>query len=429
MTPPAASSASQATSVLRTVDGHDVAGQDFVAIVGIGAGGFIDLSHPAQKALIRAEVIVGSWRQLNLLPEDLHAERRPWPSPLVPAIRPLFDELEGRRIAVLASGDPMFHGIGTTLTRMLPEIDFEVYPQPSSASLACARLHWSVDATPVHSLVTNPLSCLHTAIDSGERFLVLGRNENSPGEICALLSERGNGKAKVWVLSDLGGPQEPVVETTADAPPKPASTLNVIAVEPVTAGQSLVPGLADDNYLTDGQLTKQHIRALSVAALRPRNTDTLWDIGGGSGSIAIEFLRATTRSRAICFESNPTRAQTIHDNATRLGVVSRLAVQKGAPESFGSVPDTPDVIFIGGGLTHPGVFEQAWERLKPGGRLVANAVTIESEHMLIELWRTHGGNLASFEISNQYQIGSFHAFKPALPVTQWAVTKPAGPRS
>ncbi|AHI22784.1 bifunctional cobalt-precorrin-7 (C(5))-methyltransferase/cobalt-precorrin-6B (C(15))-methyltransferase [Corynebacterium vitaeruminis] len=419
MTPPLSS-----TAALRTVDGHDAAHDEFVAVVGIAAGGFADLGRAAQQRIVKAEVIVGSWRQLGLLPDDIVGERRPWPSPLVPAIKPLFEECADKRVVVLASGDPMFHGIGTTLARVMPELEFEVYPAPSSASLACARLHWPLDRTPVYSIVTHDVASLHTAVDSGECFLVLGRNEHSPAEVCELLARRGNEKARVWVLSDLGGPDETIGEGTAGNPPEVHSSLNVIAVSPVQPGQSLVPGLADDNYITDGQLTKQHVRALSVAALRPRNTDTLWDIGGGSGSIAIEFLRATTNSRAICFESNAARQQTIFDNARNLGVLHRIAVQQGAPESFGDVPDTPDVIFIGGGLTHEGVFDQAWERLKPGGRLVANAVTLESEQMLMELWRTHGGQLARFEISAEHAIGRFHALKPALPVTQWTVTKP-----
>ncbi|AKE41204.1 precorrin-6Y C5,15-methyltransferase [Corynebacterium kutscheri] len=414
------------TDALHLAQGRDGEHKTQVSVVGIGAGGFAELGRSAQKVLLEAAVIIGSWRQLGLLPDHISGLRHPWPSPMLPSIPEIFANFQGQRIVVLGSGDPMFHGIGTTLRKVLPQLDFNVYPQPSSASLACARLGWALDRTPVESLVTNEVNTLLLRIQEGNRFLVLGRDENSPQQICDFLVTAGQPQAIIEVLNDLGGVDESYTQGTAAQPPSVVSSLNVIAIShllPPTL--SRVPGLNDDLFTNDGQLTKQHIRALTVSALRPKEGETLWDIGGGAGSIAIEFLRATQTSHAVCFEQEPSRQQRILDNALQLGVAHRLAVQASAPDNYTCVPDNPDVIFIGGGLTAPGVFDGAWQRLNDGGRLVANAVTIESEQKLIELRRQLGGSLSRFAMSHERGVGSFSAFQSAFPVTQWSIIKEA----
>lgn len=397
----------------------------WVVVIGVLSGGFEELGRTAREMIEDANLILGSWRQLNLLPDNIVAEKRPWPSPLVPALPRIFAESAAKKIVVLASGDPMFHGIGNTLRRVLPELDFSVISAPSSVSLACAELGWAVHHTPVYSLVTEDTDHLHLAIDQAQPFLVLGRNEHSPQDICDLLVERDAGQSKVVVLSDLGGADAHISEGTAAAPPAVSSALNIIAVKPSASARTLVSGLDEAHYDHDGQITKRHVRALSVSALQPIPGHTLWDIGGGSGSIAIEYLRASSNTQAVCFESNPERQARILANSARLGVNNRLSLAGKAPDAITEASSNPDRIFIGGGLTRAGVFETAWERLKPHGILVANAVTLETQARLWQLRRDYGGELTQIQIAHEHSIGSFHALEPALPVLQWIVEKNA----
>lgn len=392
-----------------------------IEVVGIGADGFPGLTETARNALLNAEVIVGSWRQLNLLPEQCRAERRPWPSPLIPSIEPLFQELAGSRVAVLASGDPMFHGIGTTLVRILGAQHIRVHSAPSSVSLACARLGWAVDQTPVVSLVTKPVASIVPFVDGGQPFMVLCRDETSVGEVAALLQALGHEAAKLTVLSDLGSADEQELYGTAALAPNPESALNVLAVVPRGPTHSCVPGLPDAEYESDGQLTKRDIRALTISALAPRPGEMLWDIGGGSGSIAIEAMRAEPRLSACCFEVNEDRKQRIARNAMALGAPT-LKVLGAAPKALLDAPP-PNIIFIGGGLTAAAVFETAWAALPVGGRLVANAVTVESEQKLWRLRKQYGGSIMRIDVAHEYRVGTFTAMKPALPVIQWRVTK------
>ncbi|WP_080794946.1 precorrin-6y C5,15-methyltransferase (decarboxylating) subunit CbiE [Corynebacterium pacaense] len=408
--------------------------EESITVVGIGADGFDELGHTAQTVLRRAEVVIGSWRQLNLIPDSIRAERRPWPSPMLPAIEPLFHEYTGMRIAVLASGDPMFHGVGSTLKRVLGIERIRVIPHSSSASLACARLGWALDVTPVSSLVSREVETLIPLIDSGIRFLVLGRDERSAPDIARLLVDMDHPAHRITVLSDLDSPDEEIARGSAAQPPQPVSSLNVIAIEPPpglgTGTRSLLPGLGDDSFEHDGQLTKSDIRALTVSALAPRPGEVLWDIGAGSGSIAIEWLRALSlsggpRGQAICFESDPDRAARITRNAARLGV-PWLKVMGAAPKALNDARYeglAPDAIFIGGGVGVDKLPETAWTLLRPGGRIVANAVTIESEQTLIRLRATHGGSLRRIQVSTEHRVGGFTAFKSALPITQWRASK------
>ncbi|MCS4489350.1 precorrin-6y C5,15-methyltransferase (decarboxylating) subunit CbiE [Corynebacterium sp. ES2794-CONJ1] len=394
-----------------------------ISVVGMSARGIVDLNEEALAALASSDLVLGSWRQLNLLGEEISAERRPWPSPLVPALKDIFDTIGERKVAVLASGDPMFHGIGTTLKRIFPDMPLTIYPYMSSASLACARLGWALDTTPVHSVVSQPIESLTIPIEEGRPFLVLGRDETTPRLLCALLRDLDQPDAQVEILNDLGGADESHAVGTASNPPAVVSALNIIAVTPSRCGLPLTPGLPDDTYISDGQLSKAHIRALSVAALAPRAGDIIWDIGGGSGSVVIECLRSTSTARGVCFEDRSDRRERIDFNARKLGVSHRLTIAGTAPESVISEKTRPHRVFIGGGLTHPGVFDSAWEKLLPGGRLVANAVTIESEALVVNLRRQYGGSLTRVNISTEQHIGEFTAFKPSYPIVQWVIDK------
>ncbi|GAA4591137.1 precorrin-6Y C5,15-methyltransferase (decarboxylating) [Actinoplanes octamycinicus] len=395
-----------------------------VTVVGIGAGGFDELSGTARALLADAEVIFGGPRQLDLLPAGVTGDRRPWPSPMLPALAGLFEAERDRRVCVLASGDPMFHGIGATLSRILGPDRLRVLPHPSSVSLAAARLGWDLARTDVVSLVTAPVATLGRVLNPGRRVLVLAAGADTPAAVAAYLTSRGYPEARLTVLEQLGGPGERRVAGAAgDWAMPPGDPLNVIAVEcgdgpPV----ALVPGLPDDAYESDGQLTKREVRAVTLAALAPAPGALLWDVGAGSGSIGIEWLRSHPDCRAVAIESDAGRVATITANAAALGVPGLRVVHGRAPDALDGL-DPPDTIFIGGGLTRDGVLDRCLAALRPGGRLVANAVTVESEAVLAAAYAKMGGELTRLTVQRGSPVGGFTGWRSFMPVTIWAVTR------
>ncbi|MEV4756936.1 precorrin-6y C5,15-methyltransferase (decarboxylating) subunit CbiE [Micromonospora sp. NPDC049559] len=404
--------------------GRDVAA---VTVVGIGADGWAGLTEPARAALGAAEVLFGSARQLALLPADPGPDRVVWPSPLLPALPGLLDAYAGRALAVLASGDPMFFGIGTTLVRLLGPDRVRVVPHPSSVSLACARLGWPVEETEVVSLVGRPLELLHRAVHPGRRLLVLGADGRAPAAVADLLTARGYGGSGLTVLESLGGPDERVHHGTAGRwGERTAGPLHIVAVEcradPDAVRLPPVPGLPDDAYEHDGQLTKREVRAITLAGLAPLPGELLWDVGAGAGSIAIEWSRVHPSCRAVAVERDPERAARIGRNAAALGVPGLRVVVGAAPEALDGL-EPPDAVFVGGGLTAPGLVDRCWRALRPGGRLVATAVTLESERLVGEAYARHGGDLTRIAVNRAAPVGGFTGWRAALPVTQWTVVK------
>ncbi|MFE9476976.1 precorrin-6y C5,15-methyltransferase (decarboxylating) subunit CbiE [Streptomyces spororaveus] len=405
-----------------------------VTVVGLGADGWAGLSAAGRSALSSAEVLIGGPRQLDLLPAAECAGRRvAWPSPLRPAVPKLMAEHAGLRIAVLASGDPMFYGIGRALAEELGPHSLRVHPHPSSVSYACARLGWPVEDTEVITVVGRPVARLAAALHEGRRVLVLSAGAASPGEIAALLRERGFGPTRMRVLEQLGSAREDTYEGTADGwEHAPGDPLNVVALDcrrdPAHGAPRLgaTPGLPDTAYEHDGQLTKRHVRAATLCALAPAPGELLWDIGGGSGSIGIEWMRTHPSCRAVAVERVPERAARIARNAAALGVPGLRVVIGAAPDALAGLP-APDAVFIGGGLTAPGLLDAVWAALAPGGRLVVNTVTLESEAVLAERYRRHGGELVKLAVAHAVPVGGFTGWRQAMPVTQWSVTKSDGP--
>ncbi|WP_280238487.1 precorrin-6y C5,15-methyltransferase (decarboxylating) subunit CbiE [Nocardia abscessus] len=402
-----------------------------IAVVGIGADGWDGLGRAARDAVGDAEILFGSARQLDLVPPGAAARRVRWPSPLVPALPGLLEEHAGARLCVLASGDPMFYGIGVTLARLLGAPALRVLPQPSSATLACARLGWSLPETPVVSVVGRPLVTVLPELADRRRLLVLSADEHTPRELAALLGRQGFGGSELTVLEQLGGRAErhrAGIAKQWEHPP--GDPLNIVAVtcaaDPGFARATRLPGLPDELFGGDGQLTKHEIRALTLAALAPAPGELLWDVGGGSGSIAIEWCRAHPGNRAVAFERLERRRRQIADNATALGVPHILVRGEVRAELAADAGiAAPDAIFVGGGLTQDGVLETCWAQLRQGGRLVANAVTAESESLLLSWSSAQGGVLRKFQIYRGEPLGSFTAWRPQLPVAQWSVVKPA----
>lgn len=391
-----------------------------IIVIGIGADGMPGLGATSRSELTRATVVFGSPRQLDLLDDTVGAQRRTWPSPLLPALDELVRTGDDD-VHVVASGDPMLHGIGATLIRRFGAESVRVLPQVSSVTLACARMGWAVQDTEVISLVTAPV---HTAVRRGGRAVVLSRDGAGPATLAALLTETGRGDSELTVLEQLGGPGErrrsaPAREW-ATAVADDIDDLNVVAVH-YLPDERRFHTLPDDTFIHDGQITKQSIRAVTLAALGPRPGERLWDVGSGSGSIAVEWCRSGSGCTAVAFERSAQRRARITANAVAFG--ANVEVRGAAPNDFDGAAE-PTVIFVGGGITEPGLLDACFDRLPAGGRLVANVVTAESEAAVIDRYSTLGGQLRRFQHYRGEPIGGFTGFRPAYPVTQWAVIKP-----
>ncbi|MGP2441307.1 precorrin-6y C5,15-methyltransferase (decarboxylating) subunit CbiE [Streptomyces sp. JW3] len=402
-----------------------------MTVVGIGADGWSGIPDASRAVLRDAHVVLGGPRQLDLLPPDCEGERVAWPSPLRPAVPGLLAAHAGRRIAVLASGDPMFYGIGRALTEVLGPGTVHVLPHPSSVSYAAARLGWPLEDIEVVTLVGRPAPRLAAALHHGRRLLVLSADAATPATVAALLRDRGFGPSRMRVLERLGAPEEhtSAAATADDWTRPPGDPLNLVAVEcrraPATPHLGAVPGLPDDAYEHDGQLTKRHVRAATLGVLAPAPGELLWDIGGGSGAIAVEWMRVHPSCRAVSVERDPARAARIVRNAERLGVPGLQVVTGDAPEVLAQLP-APLAVFVGGGLTAPGLLDVCWEALPAGGRLVANTVTMESEAVLAAAHRRYGGDLVRLAVAHAVPVGGFTGWRQAMPVTQWAVRKTPG---
>lgn len=400
--------------------------RDMLTVVGIGEDGWSGLSPAAAAELTEADVVIGSRRQIDLVSGRVKQSEL-WPSPMAAALPGLLERYPGRRVAVLASGDPMFYGVGATLVRLFGPEQVRVVPQVSSVSLACARLGWTLAEVDVISAVGRPLSALQPWIQPGRRLLVLVSEGDGASRVAALLRKRGYGGSTLVVLERLGGPVERTVRSTAQAwSGTDHDPLALVAIDCV-AGESAVslprgPGLPDDVFESDGALTKREIRAVTLSALGPTPGAVLWDVGAGSGSIAIEWMRSHADCRAVAIEARADRRERIGRNAEALGVPGLTVVAGAAPTALEGLP-RPDAIFIGGGLTTTGVVEACLAALRPGGRLVANGVTIESETALAGWYERLGGELSRLAVSHAAPLGSFSTFRPALPVTQWTYTK------
>jgi precorrin-6B C5,15-methyltransferase / cobalt-precorrin-6B C5,C15-methyltransferase len=398
-----------------------------VAVVGIGADGWDGLSSESRAAVSGAEVIIGSDRQLDMIDQSAVGERVTWPPPpLLPAIPVLLQLHQGRRLCVLASGDPMFFGIGSTLVRLVGSDGVRVLPHVSSVSLACARLGWSVEDVTVVSAVGRPIETLHPAVQPGRRLLVLAGDGSAAEQISVLLRGRGFGPSRMVLLESLGGHSERLDFGTAqDWTRRIHDRLAIVAIDCLPGVNAdvlpIVPGLPDSAYETDGQLTKREIRAVTLSALRPLQAQLLWDVGGGTGTIGIEWMRTHPSCRAIAVEPRADRRQRIEANARALGVPGLKVVDGAAPQALNGLP-RPDAVFVGGAVSVAGVIDACMDALQPGGRLVANAVTLEAETTLATWHARLGGELIRMSITRAAAVGSFTGWRAAMPVTQWIYT-------
>jgi precorrin-6Y C5,15-methyltransferase (decarboxylating) len=363
-------------------------------------------------------LIYGSRRQLDLLDGSVSAARREWPSPLLPVLPGLFDSESD--VHVLASGDPLLHGVGSTLIRLFGAERVRVLPHVSAVTLACARMGWMVPDTEVISLVT---AAPRTAVRCGGRAIVLSRNRSTVEALAVLLNAHGRGDSELSVLEQLGGPAERRRDGTARqwavGAPVDVDDLNVIAVRYLP--DERVSSLPDDAFHHDGQITKHAMRAVTLAALAPRPGERLWDVGTGSGSISVEWCRSQPGCTAVAYERDELRRNMIQRNTEKFGV--RIELRGEAPKAFDGAA-TPSVIFVGGGLTQPGLLDACLQHLPDGGRLVVNAVTAESEAVVLQHHSRLGGKLQRFQHYQGEPLGGFTTWRPQLPITQWKLTKP-----
>ena len=397
----------------------------WLTVVGIGEDGFAGLGKNARRALLGASRVIGSQRQLDLLPACIRAERQTWPRPF--ALAPVLAE-GNTPTCVLASGDPMLFGVGASLARVVAREDMQVLPAPSSFSLAAARMGWPLQDVVTLSVVARPVAALNAHLHSGVRLLVLSNDASSPAIIARLLREQGFGPSRLTVLEHLGGPAERRVEASAnDWNDPPVAALNLIAIDCLADASarplSRIGGLPDSAFEHDGQLTKRDVRAVTLARLAPLPGQLLWDVGAGSGSIGIEWMRTWPSCRTLAIEADEGRQQLIERNRDALGVPGLQLIRGKAPQALAGL-ERPDAIFIGGGVTREGVLDTCWQQLKPGGRLVANAVTLQSEMLLMSWRERHGGELTRIHIAQAQPLGEFDTWRQALPITLLDVTKP-----
>lgn len=399
----------------------------WLSIVGIGADGADALGPAARTAIDRAELIVGSQRQLAMVRSLVRGDVLIWPSPLAEGVAKVMAR-RGRSTCILASGDPFFFGIGSTLAPQLMPGEFVCHPAPSSMSLAAARLGWPLQDTEIVSLHGRDLHDVLRYLQPGRRLLALSWDKRTPPELARLLTARGFGRSQLHVLEALGGPEERVRGCVAsEFVWTDVADLNLVALDLVADSTAIVlplrASLVDGAFEHDGQLTKQDVRAITLSALGPRAGELLWDVGAGAGSIAIEWMLSHPACRAIAVEQHAERCGRIRRNASALGTPGLEIVEATAPAGLSTLP-RPDAVFIGGGASDPGVVDACWNALRTGGKLVINAVALETQAQLMERHARLGGELRRISIETAVPLGSMHGFRPAMPIVSWRITKP-----
>lgn len=432
----------------------------WLSIVGIGEDGIEGLGELARGLIESAEIVFGGSRHLALAAALIRGTARTWSTPFEDSVAEVLAH-RGRQVCVLASGDPFQHGMGSVLARHVTPEETIAIPSLSAFSLAASRLLWPLQAITLISLCGRSLDFIRPHLQPGVRILALTSGASAPQAIAEVLCASRFGPSQVTVLEALGGPRERVRTVQATAfNLEEVAALNTVAIEvaadrgmdrgmdssdrdtgrsangsPVSAAARILPrapGLPDELFEHDGQITKREIRAITLSALAPTRGQHLWDIGAGSGSVAIEWMLADPSLTAVAIERRGDRAARIRRNAADFGVPDLQVLEAEASEALQGLQPLPDAIFIGGGIsraaTAQGTIETAQAALKSRGRLVINSVTLETEAVLLRMHAEHGGNLLRLEIQRARPVGGEHTglsgWRAAMPVTQWTWVKP-----
>jgi precorrin-6B C5,15-methyltransferase / cobalt-precorrin-6B C5,C15-methyltransferase len=392
-----------------------------LSIIGIGEDGIDGLNNIAISILNQAQIIVGGERHLAMLPPEDIREKIAWKSPFNSSIQEIINRRgEGKSICILASGDPMCYGVGAAIIKHISIDEITIIPSPSAFSLACSRLGWNFTEVETLSLCGRPVSLLQSYLYPGAKLLILSAGKNTPETVTELLTKGGYSNSKITILERMGGINERILTGIANNwNHQDIASLNTIAVECIAdlgiIGLSRFPGLPDHAF-------HRELRAVTLSTLAPLPGELLWDIGAGCGSISIEWMRSNIRCQAIAIEQNTNRVNYIVNNAAALGTPNLQIIMGKSPEVIQNLP-TPDAIFIGGGVTAPGLFDICWNALKIGGRMVANVVTLEGEKTLFEWYEKVGGNFTRISIHRAEPIGKFLGWKGMAQVTQWVAIK------
>lgn len=394
-------------------------------IIGIGEDGIAGLSKEALLALAKSDVIVGGKRHHELT-KEIDAERVNWPSPFNAMVETIKTH-KGKSVVVLVTGDPLWYSVGSKFNIEFSFDEMKIYPQVSAFQWAAIRMGWRIANCDTLTIHGRAVEQIIPYVAPNVQLLILTKDNTSPKAVADLLVARGFGNSELTVLAHLGGDKEQCFEALAKDWKHVVPDFHTLAVKCV-AGKGAkyygrTGGLPDEAFEHDGQLTKRVIRSASISQLRPYQDALLWDVGAGCGSVAIEWMRGARGARAIAIEANEERSAMIDKNSIILGTPNLQQIEGSAPQALQDLP-TPDAIFIGGGINSDKLFDVAWNSLREGGRLVANAVTLESEATLVSLHAKYGGSLDRISVSEAVGIGRFNAMKPAMSVMQWAVTKP-----
>ncbi|MFT8585195.1 precorrin-6y C5,15-methyltransferase (decarboxylating) subunit CbiE [Acetobacter papayae] len=394
----------------------------WLSVIGMGEDRLEALPPASRAALDEAEVVFGAPRHLALAGLEASSRARLWPVPF--SVEPVL-ALRGRKVVVLASGDPFWHGAGGSLCTHLTPGEWRAYPAPSTFSWVAARMGWRLEETPCLGLHAAPFERLVPSLYHGGQAICLLRDSKAPEELAHWLEQRGFGLSTLHVMEALGGAYERIRTTRAnsfdltDIQAPVAVALSMTGSGPHTAGLPAGFGLSDDLFAHDGQITKSPIRALTLSALAPRRGEVLWDLGAGSGSISVEWCLSGGRACAV--ERDPERCARIRANAARFGVEHRLSVLQADTNS--TLPQMlPSAVFIGGGASEA-LLARVWEQVPAGTRFVINAVTLETETLLATWHARAGGSLLRIELAHSQPLGRMRGWSPSRPVVQWSVIR------
>lgn len=393
----------------------------WLSIVGIGDDGLAGLSPAAQSAVQQADVLIGGTRH-HALVQDAEADRLTWPSPFDAMIDNI-GKLRGKQVCVLVTGDPIWYSAGAKIAARFRPDEVSIHPHVSAFQLAAARMGWRLQDAVTLTVHGRPVQAIVPELTPGAKLIVLTQDADTPGQAAQLLVQHGFASSRLTALSHMGGPDETRTDGIADSWSGKPADFNTLCIECIAdPGARLLPrgpGLPDDAFEHDGKMTKSEIRAVTLSRLAPRPEELLWDIGCGCGSVAIEWMRMARGARAIGLDPHHERRAMAERNAVKLGVPDLQLVDTVAPDGLAGL-ETPDAVFVGGGLSVETI-EACLKALKPHGRLVANAVTLESEQVLATCHDQHGGTLARLSVARAEPVGSFHGWKPFMPVTQWSI--------
>ena len=397
-----------------------------MTVIGITESGLAGLSTEALSYLKGAQLLVGGERHLEKI-SDNTAKCFGWGEGLDAAYDKIAEHA-GEHIVVLASGDPLHYGIGAQLVERFGVEVIHFIPSPGAFSLAASRMGWSLPDVTCLTVHGRPLELVNLHLYPKAKLLLLSWDGTTPNLLAKLLTSKGFGDSRISVLEHMDGDDEARVNGRAhNWSYEQTANLNTIAVE-CSAGTgaqfwSRAPGLPEAAYEHDGKITKREVRAATLAALAPLPGETLWDVGAGSGAVGIGWMRMDTHNRSLAFENNETKCGVIERNAKNLGVPMLKIFPGNFLAMVNKIDQSPDAIFIGGGVSDKNILNACWGSLKKNGRMVANGVTVEAHRSLMNFHAEYGGDLVRISVARSGKVGSMTGLRPMMDLLQLKAIK------